>query len=354
VTLCSLLQEKTHYIQISGNAVSDLSYKAIERMMRQCSSHLIHLDLSNCQIGSKCVAQIAMSLHKSRMRTLILRDNYLSGVGKEGKGSLDLSGLISLYTVLCSPKATITHLDLRNTQLFGLAYDDTLASFRGVPSLLAYSTLADMIRHNKSICVLSLGHNFGCEGYDVSTNLLLNEERGAYAGVQRIKEALKLNASISHIDMSTWGVDCKGCPFISEVIQNNKTLMFMDLDSNRIGVKGALSLSLALQSTHQLMSVNLRGNILCDEGVSLIAKAVRGKESITDLDISHNLCSDSSTSVCIANILTHVSCRITKLNLSENKFNGLCLYNILFGLHNNRTLTDLNMSQNRAFDGMQL
>ena len=140
--------------------------------------------------------------------------------------------------------------------------------------LLSYSSLITLclaLRVNTSITFLDLSHSW------------IGDERG-----NSLSEALRVNTSITSLNLSLSWIGDKGANSLSEALRVNTSLISLDLSHSLIKGKGANSLSEALRVNSSLTSLDLSHNFIGDKGVHSLSEALRVNTSLTSLYLSRN------------------------------------------------------------------
>mmetsp|Transcript_47224 Transcript_47224/g.108579 ORF Transcript_47224/g.108579 Transcript_47224/m.108579 type:complete len:180 (-) Transcript_47224:387-926(-) len=134
-------------------------------------------------------------------------------------------------------------------------------------------------------------------------------------GLKKLLEALKINDSITVLDLSN--------NLVCGVFEG------MD-DPSSHTCEAVQELAETLAANHSITSINLSGNFLRADGVALVAKALKGNKVLKTLELRGNgLCEDpfygkqwptNAAIVQLAESLT-VNKTITSIDLRENKYN---------------------------------
>jgi len=82
---------------------------------------------------------------------------------------------------------------------------------------------------------------------------------------------LKVNATLTNIDLEDNGIDDDGVAAIADALKVNCTLTKINLEDNDIGDYGAAVIADALKVNRTLMQINLKRNDIGEDGTAVIA-----------------------------------------------------------------------------------
>jgi len=161
-------------------------------------------------------------------------------------------------------------------------------------------------------------------------------------GIKKIVEALKINKTITRLDLNNNKISNGGAKALAEALKTNKTLILFNISNNNIGYDGGIAIADALKINTTLLDLNLSENKIND-GAVYIADALKINTTLLKLNLEQNYIKDNGA-VKIAEALI-----VNKTLLDLN----LCGNNIRYGvipianaLEKNTTLTNLNLSFN--------
>ena len=109
--------------------------------------------------------------------------------------------------------------------------------------IIGIKLIAEILKTNKSLTVLSLEYNIICS-----------------ESVKYIAESLKNNKYLIILNLCNNNIDNKGAEYIAELLIINKFLLDMDLSFNYIGVKGIELIIKSLELNKSLIHLNLSFN----------------------------------------------------------------------------------------------
>jgi Ran GTPase-activating protein (RanGAP) involved in mRNA processing and transport len=95
------------------------------------------------------------------------------------------------------------------------------------------------------------------------------------SGARAIGEALRLNTSLTKVDLSYNNIEDDGCSFIAEGIKASGMLVELALSGNLIGDNGATSVAKLLLRNGTLTKLELARNSIGDKGAAAIGEAIK-------------------------------------------------------------------------------
>ena len=269
--------------------------------------------------GSGVVASIPVQRLREEADSLATLDLSDCNVGVPG--ALVLASLL--------PMSSLTSLDLTAYLLSG-PYDDDSDDEDG-PHLMADDSgifaLAEALKVNGSLTCL-----------DISCN-----EIGAEGGVA-IAEALAVNSSLTSLDLQANNIGAKGGVAIAEALKANGSLTSLNLATNNIGQEGGAAIAEALKVNSSLTSIDVGGNEITKEAVLALVKVFKEKQMTYINLTSCNLDADGAKEVAE---YVRVSCSLTTLDLQGNKLGPESGEAIAEALKVNGSLTILSLYNNQ-------
>ncbi|SPR00927.1 Leucine-rich repeat-containing protein [Plasmodiophora brassicae] len=167
------------------------------------------------------------------------------------------------------------------------------------------------------------------------------------ADASAVGQMLRLNRSITSLNLARNRVGARGCALLCDALQRNRDLRHVDLSANGIGADAARSLAALFQANATLVTVNLGDNAL-DAGVPDMTDALISNRTLVVLDVHANSMGDPGA-IAIAHALA-ASSTITSVNLSRNGIGESGGVAIARALTRNRVLTALDLSSNDVRD----
>ena len=258
----------------------------------------------------------------------------------------------------CKMKKDDVHLQL--ARWFGCNWNQRnlclLGQFKG-EGLAAI--LCEAIKVNKTLTNLDLSVNGINEAGATSiaeaikvnktlTNLKLSVNRISDAGATYIAEAIKVNKILTNLDLSVNGINEAGATSIAEAIKVNKTLTNLKLSVNRISDAGATYIAEAIKVNKILTNLDLSVNGINEAGATSIAEAIKVNKTLTNLKLSVNRISDAGATY-IAEAIK-VNKTLTYLTLSECGISDAGVISIAEAIKVNKTLTHLDLYRNGFSD----
>ncbi|KJE94543.1 hypothetical protein CAOG_05175 [Capsaspora owczarzaki ATCC 30864] len=137
------------------------------------------------------------------------------------------------------------------------------------------------------------------------------------AGAQAIAEALKVNTTLTQLDLPYNQIGDVGAHAIAQALKVNTTVTKLYLLRNQIGDVGAQAIAEALKGNTTLTHVNLFHNHIGDAGAQAIAEALKGNTKLTKLYLGWNRVGDAGA-LSISEALQK-NTTLRNLNLAENR-----------------------------------
>jgi Ran GTPase-activating protein (RanGAP) involved in mRNA processing and transport len=162
-------------------------------------------------------------------------------------------------------------------------------------------------------------------------------------GTKKIAEALKINRTITRLDLNNNKISNDGTKVLAEALKINTKLETITLYHNNIGDDGAIAIAEALEQHITLKTIWLNMNKISDKGAKALAEALKTNKTLILFNISNNNIGYDG-GIAIADALK-INTTLLDLNLSENKINDGAVY-IADALKINTTLLNLNLQQN--------
>ena len=159
-------------------------------------------------------------------------------------------------------------------------------------------------------------------------------------------KSLKLDDMDFRYDTSYWIMGSFSTLILA--LKVNTSVSSLDLSENSIGAEGANSLSQALRENNFLTSLNLSKNSIGDEGANSLSQALEENDFLTSLDLSFNSISDKGAKSLFQALKVNYS--LTSLNLSDNSIGYEGAKSLSRVLRENTSLTSLNLSWNSISD----
>ena len=171
---------------------------------------------------------------------------------------------------------------------------------------------------------------------------------GADIGAESLSQALKVNSSLSNLDLSVNFIGDPGAESLSQALKVNSSLTNLDLSCNGFGDLGAKSLSQALTVNSSLTNLDLRGNSIGHTGAESLSQALTVNFSLTNLDLRGNSIGHTGAES-LSQALT-VNSSLTNLYLSMNNIGDTGAESFSQALTVNSSLTNLDLSWNSIGD----
>ena len=188
-----------------------------------------------------------------------------------GSGTYSADGIKAIAQAI-SVMASLTSLNLSDNNLAGETGYVKATAVQG-PSF----NVGDRVIYQGCEMIVSKG--IDSDGEIKMVNL---------SGVKALAHALRVNPSMTSLDISNNGIGDEGVKSICEALKNNKTLKVLDLNASKfiggeIGPQGAKYLAEMLVVNPSLTSIDLSLNSLGSEGAKALAPSIRDSPSLTYL-----------------------------------------------------------------------
>ena len=291
---------------------------------------------------------------------------------------IDDAGAIALSEALKANRS-LTHVDLSGNNIGAsgaqalskaLEVNSTLASLdlsRNKIDRYGVKFLSNALKTNRVLSSLSLlGNEFGgpkplpdklrplCLVIGVPSPEELkvcddDEVRDACQGAYSLFESLKVNGTLSNLNLASTGLDCFDAYYLSESLKTNSCLTALDLGGNRISCIGATCLSFALQTNSTLTYLNLGFCNIGNSGVKALCEALQHNTTLTNLDLTGTDIG-SSRAKFLAEALS-INNNLTTLNLNQTGADALAAQFLSDALRVNTSLTTLHLGYSPSIGG---
>ncbi|KAL0238118.1 hypothetical protein GEMRC1_012591 [Eukaryota sp. GEM-RC1] len=172
----------------------------------------------------------------------------------------------------------------------------------------------------------------------------LNGKSVGIEGVRALVGVLKVNNSVTNVNLRFNSIDAVGATALAELFKVNTVLTNIDLYGNRIKDEGATALADALTINTRLTSVALANNSIGNIGASALAKALTVNNTLTNLNLYGNSIGNSGA-IELAKALT-INTTLKYLNLYGNCVENVGAIALAKALTVNNTLTSLSLRGN--------
>ncbi|XP_004346161.2 hypothetical protein CAOG_05488 [Capsaspora owczarzaki ATCC 30864] len=177
---------------------------------------------------------------------------------------------------------------------------------------------------------------------------LLRWDRLGVADVQAVAEGLKVNTTLTVLDMKEHHLDDDGAKAFAEALKVNTTLTKLNLWANQIGEAGAQAIAEALKVNATLRTLYLDRNQIGDAGAKAIAEALKVNATLRTLYLDRNQFGDAGVQA-IAKAL-QVNKTLSWLNLIDKQIGDAGAQALAEALRVNATLAVLYLRENRLGD----
>ncbi|KJE90896.1 hypothetical protein CAOG_009498 [Capsaspora owczarzaki ATCC 30864] len=163
-------------------------------------------------------------------------------------------------------------------------------------------------------------------------------------GAQAVAEALKVNTTLTHLELRENQIGDVGARAIAETLKVNKTVMEVALSWNQISDAGARAIAETLKVNTNLRWLTLSSNQVGDAGARAIAETLKVNTTMKRLFLYHNQIGDAGAQA-IAEALK-VNTNLIWLHLKVNRIGDAGAQAIAAALKVNKTLTELTLENN--------
>jgi Ran GTPase-activating protein (RanGAP) involved in mRNA processing and transport len=141
-------------------------------------------------------------------------------------------------------------------------------------------------------------------------------------GIEILMKAIKNSMSLISLNISSNNITYKGGQIIFEDLSEQQSIIDLNISSiegtnrNHLNYLGVINIEKFFNKNKYIEKLNLSGNSIKDEGFISICKALKDNKNLEILNISNNDIHSQGLTQGL-NLIT--SCKITSLNLSQNK-----------------------------------
>ncbi|XP_067836900.1 NACHT, LRR and PYD domains-containing protein 3-like isoform X2 [Heptranchias perlo] len=162
-----------------------------------------------------------------------------------------------------------------------------------------------------------------------------------------LSHVIGLCDTIKHLDLQKCSIQCEGLQRLGTVVHKCQVLR---LGSNKLGDSGVKLLSEALRNPHcKIQELELCDNDLTNSCIKDLSSALTTNRSLTCLDLSNNKLGNSAVKL-PSEALRNPDCKIQKLGLTDVGLTDSCTEDLSSALSTNRSLTDLSLGSNSFTD----
>eukprot|EP00434_Breviolum_minutum_P029065 symbB.v1.2.025710.t2/scaffold2513.1/size77311/3 len=168
---------------------------------------------------------------------------------------------------------------------------------------------------------------------------------------EAIGEALKINMTLTHVDLSNNLIGTEGLKALVEALKINKAVTQINLSNNNLGPEVAKVLAEVLDANATVMRIELQTNFIGPDGAKAIAEALKLNKTVTHINLSDNnfgVVDGLGPLQAIAEALK-VNTALKCIHLSHIGFLDEGAQVIAEALMSNRTLTCINLSYNKIW-----
>ena len=343
-------------LDIPGHPFGDLSAVSLAGTLR-VNKTLTEIHVPRNNISASGARQLVNALMvNTTLRTLNLSLNVLHDDGARIfaeflKGNKTLIALDLSGNDIGDPGATLIAASLQiNTTLkfLDLSRNPSICNHGAI-------SLCEALKVNRTLTALNLSETgIGDAGIrslaevlkatSSLTSLLLSDVRISARSVRPIAEVLRVNSTLNCLDFQGNKVSIGGARLIAEGLELNTALKYLNLSRNNIRASGAQFLAEALKVNATLSILGLSKNDLRARGAQLLSEGLGVNTALTQLDLSRNSMGAAGAHS-IAEALK-VNGTVTRLSLSTNAIGDLGAHSLSESLKTNASLSELDLSDN--------
>ncbi|XP_072410422.1 NACHT, LRR and PYD domains-containing protein 3-like [Chiloscyllium punctatum] len=162
-----------------------------------------------------------------------------------------------------------------------------------------------------------------------------------------LSSVFEFSDSIRKLDLRNCYIKCEGLQRLDSILHKCRVLR---LSFNELGDSGVKLLSVVLRKPDcKIQELGLEENSLTDVCAGDLSFALSMNRSLNVLNLSNNELGDSGMKLlCVA--LRNPDCTIQKLQLADNDLSASCVEDLVSVLATNRSLTNLDLSNNKLGD----
>lgn len=223
--------------------------------------------------------------------------------------------------------------------------------------------LAEAIKYSTKVRSLNLSNNnIGNKVSDILTEaikannritkLVLSYNKLGDGFAESLSKILVRNKTIAILDLSHNQISESGADSLSKALKDNNTLNKLYLSYNQIKEDGAQSIGEDLLANNQVIAIeylDLSGNHIGDRGVNHISKGIKNNKTITELHLSNNQIKNNGDFPSLNDALKGEN-TIKVLNLSNNQIQDEGAKSIGEAVQKNKSITELILSDNQIED----
>ncbi|KAG0196550.1 hypothetical protein BGX28_009996, partial [Mortierella sp. GBA30] len=232
-------------LHLKRNSIGDNGAVALSEALNT-NSTVTTLNLSYNSIGDNGAVALSETLKTNSTLTILdLRNN-----------SIRDDGVVALSEAL-KTNSTLTTLDLRKNSIGDNGCNKAGSRLCGVYGNVFFQAKSTVVR------MMFVLFYIGVLSAQPAGPVL-----GLYCcnGAVALSEALKINSTVTTLNLSYNSIGDNGAVALSEALKTNSTLTTLDLRNNSIGSYGAVALSEALKTNSTLTVLDLRNNSIGDNG----------------------------------------------------------------------------------------
>ena len=189
-------------------------------------------------------------------------------------------------------------------------------------------------------------------GSDYLEVLELSNNRIADDGAEIIAKSIEKHKRLTVLNLDSNFIGDDGATCLGVSLQFNQTLKVLTLAGNRIRTAGCERLCFFLRNNGSLKELNIADNPLGPDGVRHVGDMILYAENIEVLDISHTqmVLGQASNGLMAVTTSLRRNRGIKVLKMKGNHLNNDAALEIAYAMSGNRTVTELDISNNPIVD----
>ncbi|XP_038656758.1 NACHT, LRR and PYD domains-containing protein 3-like isoform X2 [Scyliorhinus canicula] len=348
-------------LMFSGLSLTRIDCVILSHVIGLCDA-IQHLDLQNCYIQYEGLQRLEPVLHKchvlrfgmnklgdSGMKLLsaVLRttDCKIQELGLE-ENRLTATSAQHLAFAL-STNQSLKDLNLSNNKLGDSAVSLLSVGLRNPDCKIQKLGLADVCLTGSCaealVCILETNQSL--------IELNLSSNKLGDSGVKLLCEALrKPDCKIQKLELSAVSLTASCAEDLASTLHANSVLTVLNLSYNKLGDSGMKLLSTALRKPDcKIQRLQLCDNGFSASSIQYLASALSTNRSLTELDLGQNKLRDSGVKH-LSEALKNQDWKIQKLRLDDTRLSDACISDLVSALSSNKSVTGLNLELNSFTD----
>jgi len=226
-------------LNVRDNSLTDPGLTAIITSLAKCPS-LISVDISKNKVDLEAATALSQYLSSSgcRLVNLIMQESDIDDI-EAGK-----------FMAAVGVQNTIKYVDMSKNLL-------------GSMEISSAATAPDTMMGAEAIAKLLERHGCSVETMILSWNMI------RVSGIP-LARSLKINQSLTHLDLSYNGLGNQGGEVLGESLQHNKRLISLNLAQNKLQARAVFTILSGVRTCHSMRSLDLSDNPIGEMGARAV------------------------------------------------------------------------------------